>query len=1312
MAEILNLSKWNNVHVKDLSEEDKDFINNFADIKSVRFSFNRNRNGTPIWFSISNLQIEDGKRISKPKNLSQVLDAISKKRLYWVAPSGDVKQQISGETLNNLIIVPAVVPSTIVSDRVNPDGSTSFVGLNRLLEQKSEESGKFVYLNINGNWQFVNRSAVGYYDGATFKNLSKVKQSDLNSILARDLYLSEEYDNKPVKEIVANYYSLDYVRDAANHPVMDSISADGLRIKKYAVNQYGNGFVGKVGADGKFRYTVNVLQREKMFNEQEFTMMEERALMETKIYQAVANQKGEYIRLNVKGQSEPIAVCVKGDNSQLWLPDESGRPSVKIDYSDEQQRVKIINSIIGKELLIKMPDGSQDKFLRTMPITTQQATLTYDTEKIMHRTSFAGDVMANNAYLRLGNGKYVKESEFVRPIAYKYARGDDSEFDAYLCYVSDNSGNIKTIIVPKSVTAGRYGGYSITPDNMVRIKKSLNPLKECDVIQTTNNGEKVEQCVTLTNRPVETKKSLKAEPKQEAEGYLQNAIEQFRAEYARGRYAIDNNKVIMPIKQGKKTVYQEFDIETSSDGKFPVRYVYTDKLYTDDTTHENYKYKYLENRAAQIDEKTGKLKYGPKINTGKAIKNFYKGYGKLGLESAAAFFAGGGLLALLGAPILVAAAAGTYVAAGVAAPIYYAIKGAVLKFKNFADKVKTNRNNVKNKLNNQMQALYQQVSNKIAENNNEREIVEKTHNDRLANLKDYINSKEFKNNSRIQEINQQLELFKDVTNPDIAQLLKDVSLDLPEQKPSQPSENITLFQNLLNECNNEITNLRADLHVIRSSKGLQEEHDYIFANLLKGNNTGRLKVVNFGEDEYPHLAKYLGISIDEFENRYKGANKNKLNRQSLITDIKHREELIANLTSDASKKTEIDGRLQEAYNSKEIYQKILNEITRLEYEREQIAIKQINEEYSTAIEQCNSNLEDIKKFFENECNGEISAQIHMLSETKYNANFEVKNGYADVNEANAAIYSECRGELKRLARKRDKIEKYLQKHPKDASMQAEYQACRDKLNAIINTPKSGQKYPQDEACKEYENKLQLLRTYVGVKLFGGKTNNTKVDAIIKSHELDIASGKVKLEKSKGQRKAQVAEQQKLLTNSVLETKGNVVDADNKTVFANNETLIENVSGHYDSTPKAFAESETPKPKKALTEEQIQEKAKKAEEKEKLKEELKKPIVESEFQQDKLWKVIVYAKDIAQKGENATKDSDFKDKIKIIQKYHGLVDAALNIPIENRIDANTVLEVTVDGKKQQIGVGLLKTAKSNLGAVLNLLAVLRANNKTK
>ncbi len=1270
MVNIINPSDVKNTTFEELSRLDGSILQNF---KNVRFLMD----GSSTWFSLGELEIVDGKTRRVPTSLKEVVDAYKNRQLRRSGFSYIWGSDVHDAT--NITIDPYSLTDTYVSDSIIPDGADAadyMYGLRRLLKvQPSSDANfkenRFMYVCVDGIWNFYDKNDIGYYQDGKFTPIKDLSRDEVAEIADKDLYLSDSYGNAHITGVINQSYSLTQV-EHSGMPVVERISDDGSAITSYVLTDDGTNFRSYVSGN----YVTTNTSSTSEFNEQSFSLNNNDARMQTTIYQT--SQNGNYLRLKLQGQSEPIAVRVTGEQSQLYYADKSGNHGEQVRL-DTEDRAQVLRRIIGQELFVKITSGAEEKWERTQAITAQQALFAYNTEKFMQSTKQHDNYMADNAYLRLSDGRYVKESEFVRPIAYNFVFDEKAEYDAYLCYVTNAEGKTETIIAPKDFTGGRIAGFNVRSEDMLRIKKTTSPLKESNVIQTTNNGEKLNRCVTLNERP--EKGAITAAKKEKADELLQNALQQFKNEYQQGRYAIDGNKVLVKQEDGS---YKEMGLDCS--GELPKRFIYSDEIYTEDTTHSDSKYKYLLNNPEFVDEATGKLKNGPKFNTKAAIKDFYKKFGAFGLKVGATFFLGGGLLALLGAPVLVAGAAAAYVATGVLAPFYYLAKGIRLKFKSFADKVVANRNNIKKNLDNQLQSLYEKIMSRADTISKEKQRLEGLQ----STLDSDLNSDHYADLPGVKEQDNIIEKLRE-------SLPKDRWAILEEDYETYLEKQTYINKNILEKI------IFVDGKKVSSKKNLTKE-------------------------DFEKLATCLDISVDELKFNY--------------------------LTSKGNLKTsEIFKKLQKLTTaSKEVkkYQATLQQIVDAKSMRRQIVVDHLN----NALQNCNGELEALKNNLEAALNGDIAAGIHSLSETRYLALFEIKNGYADVTEANAALYSKFNSDIKKVAGKLTKINSKVSKNPADASLIAEQKQLQANLYALINSPKAGAIYDELNERREYEQKIETLKTYLGVKYFDGTTTISMVDEQLKSgaYTLDATTMQYKLSRHSRNKKQDKIDEQKFNShisrfngqvykadqtvevdgfeyrcikigdnlyakNSSGEFKQVVKDKDktytfkdiadnvdleaHKMLSSTKITVIEE-SGHYE---KPVVEEVAPAPKPdEVNPANEEEKRKKAEKNAERKAEYSKPISESTVQQNDLWKGIVAARQIDLAGENAAEEvAEFSKKLKFItsKKYAALLEkAAKSAPIE----------IEVKGKKQIVDIGLLSDTSEHITNIQNLVEKLKGKTK--
>lgn len=502
----------------------------------------------------------------------------------------------------------------------------------------------------------------------------------------------------------------------ATQPTLEHLNIQDLTIEEFVLDEFGQPVINPTTHEP-------MMAKRKLdgtYTEQEFKTAKDKdgktiQQMDLTTYGLVPEGKGDYIRLRVKGKAQPILFSIKPGESKVYL----GDIAIEYDHSNLEKTQNVIRSIVGQELTVEI-DGK--KYV-TEKVTMEEAISTYSKEKTMTKSNSDEDILGDDTYLRLANGKYVKESEFVRPLAYNFVKNDSTDFDAYLFYYKKD-GVWQTIILNKE-TFDKAGGdihlgdlhisKSINAADLYKIKKSTKPLAESHIIQTTNENADFEGAVTLVRKPDDASlSSLTFKEKDGAEdeegkldkkAALTEAKRLFRELYKQGKYDID--KVVVD-----GVVYKLDNVVKNEDGttSFHVsnsRHVYANHSLVEDPTAKLPQYANMSNNPVKYDAKSGKLYGGTRYNMGKANKAYFKYWGKIWAWPTAMVLMCMGVFALA-IPVMIAPALAVLTAGWVAGPIFNLIM-KLKQEKKFESKAKLARKEAKKKFVQELNDLYKKV---------------------------------------------------------------------------------------------------------------------------------------------------------------------------------------------------------------------------------------------------------------------------------------------------------------------------------------------------------------------------------------------------------------------------------------------------------------------------------------------------------------------------------------------------------------------------------------------------------------------------
>lgn len=402
--------------------------------------------------------------------------------------------------------------------------------------------------------------------------------------------------------------------------------------------------------------------------------------------------EGQYLLVRLKGDVAHTACPLE----HLRLDDGHGNPSPDpIAYTD-------LEDCVGKKIWAWGGDGASTYELE--PLTPDDLTL-YSSKKFYRETTSDEDICRDDndpskaqstAYLRLKNGKYVKEIDVAQPKCYNFVSDPaTTNYDAYVITLSKGTPSERSYIIDKAKVDGsrsatvsvNINGSTIEFNKMdaQKVVASKGGINNSDVIQTTSRGAKVESCEVLETRRKGINLlagTLDDETKQTLAARIKKIYAEFLDKYKAKNYDLGGRLLIMN--------------DAAMDGEFEEylanhRYLLSDVMPMKDFTVSDLK-EYLNMPDGGFTFDGEKLTGGRKYDYAKGIKNSYATFASALGYTMAFTFSAGGALASLCAPILLPIMAGVFAAWGIAIPIYHAIKKArveskkTYKYKNKVDR--------------------------------------------------------------------------------------------------------------------------------------------------------------------------------------------------------------------------------------------------------------------------------------------------------------------------------------------------------------------------------------------------------------------------------------------------------------------------------------------------------------------------------------------------------------------------------------------------------------------------------------------------
>lgn len=594
----------------------------------------------------------------KVRDIKDFRSQLAKGNVYFKrfdAEGIDLSRKVAKDV--ELFVKDLDLPKSYLSTNINTEKDSVEHGLLRELEVKAQDGfdGPYVYVGLidNPNMQFIKKEDIGYYEAGKFIS---IKDKSIDEIKDKNLYT--RYGNFFVTKMFTDATcSFEVIKQRETY--------DLEHMKKTTLVE---------GKDG----SINTVEEEidPYYSEQIMRPDGRDVTLEVMNYAVNPTADGEFILLRYMGEHVDTLVPIES----LYTVKADSSIGDKIENFKENR-----NKLIGQSVFVKLADGS---VYRTEPLTYEQVNKTYSKHETMQITENESAILEDGTYLKLRDGRYVKENETVRPICYEFVSGDT--FDAYMVKLDSPTADGKTsVIVDKSTFAKKatvvVDGATLKLENAFKIKETSKAMKDADVIQTTSGHNKIEQCVLLSEPKynaageVETT-ALSDEEKEKA---IEGAKSKFESSYKEGSYEIDrvvdNEGNLVELDKQKQ------------------RYRFTNVTRMKD--YGNKDYAYLRNGNIKYDATKGKLVGGPKFDTKKYIGSTYKRIGSITTDAFSTMFSTGGLLAVLLLPQIFIVAAATLAGAAILNPVIFGIIGAIKnRNQNFKLNTKGHRKQLKKEI--------------------------------------------------------------------------------------------------------------------------------------------------------------------------------------------------------------------------------------------------------------------------------------------------------------------------------------------------------------------------------------------------------------------------------------------------------------------------------------------------------------------------------------------------------------------------------------------------------------------------------------
>ena len=638
----------------------------------------------------------------------------------------DVVEVVDGKTVYSGVYARALtVPTQFESTNILAVGESIYHGLKRVHDVKGVDfvltSGRYVLLKLDGdaNYTFLRVNQIGYYEGGSFVSLVGKR---IGEIRDKNLFTTSG------KRVGSIYTEKTFTFGRAI--AQEQIDPDTFTRSMYEFDADGNVVMETVGGVARPKMTSQPIDR--IYSDHTFRKVDGQAKLEVRNYQKSAKGEGKSIQVVFKGDNAPTMV----DIDLLYEMDEVGKASKKLKADTFKTRADV-NKLIGKALLVKVSEGN---YRETEPLTLEQAVFTYTIQKQRIETTSLEHIMADNAMLMLEDGRYIKEQTAVRPIAYEFT--DDERYDALYVKYTDSEGKEQGIIVPKDTFSAsptrNINGVVMHVKNAFRIKKSTKPLKECDVIQTSNRpGQKYHDCRALKSPRYEagvTKTTDLGVTDEQINGLVAEMIEA----YKKGEYQLEE-------------VIDDLGRFVKLDDRHK-RYIEADYRYETDYANGADHYDFLKMNPLRYDAKKDELIGGPHFDAAAANKEGFKVWGDWAARFAGAATTIPGILVLAAIPALAVTLGVAAVGSAIGIPIVNAIRAYRHNHRQYKyrDKTEYNRKKTTKQVEKELQEMYDQVKEEIAtidatglseaEKNAQKAIIKRKFLDKFSQLEQTMDS--------------------------------------------------------------------------------------------------------------------------------------------------------------------------------------------------------------------------------------------------------------------------------------------------------------------------------------------------------------------------------------------------------------------------------------------------------------------------------------------------------------------------------------------------------------------------------------------
>jgi len=510
-----------------------------------------------------------------------------------------------------------------------------------------------IFLKESVKPRFAKLSEIYYYDGLTRVYLTGKYEAEF---AGKELFLN----GKPIKSMLSEkqYTFENYkfkIKVGSVEKEIEAVSQEfdpTTRVTTVYEIEFDESGAPVLESDGTVKYKSRVLPAKESLVTHDYvtkTVDDDKNPGKTKEESMVAvkkynyNADGKYIQVQLKDKTltQLVRIADIKDLSGAALP-AGAFDSTSADY------------ILGKS--VKVTINGVD--FETEPLTLEQLTMRYNSIMHFEDSLTTEDVLTDDAYLMLNNGKHVKEKDVIKPFYYKTLGSamdpSISDFDVYVATVTNKEGIASQVVLNKEYfensSKGKTSpfildGYTIDISKVSKAKR-VAFYSNCDVVQTTSSGKNIESCKIYTDTL--TRDNAKADN-----------LKEFEKLYKAGNYNLDS--VYVYDADAGTHVIEELDSRKK-------RFIYTDASHRVCHSDKKMEYRALEEKPfiyKSENGEIGKITGGPKYDIGKGIAKDFKTWGKVVGSGANSLLSSAGILVALAFPAIVTAA----VAAAVVAPV-------------------------------------------------------------------------------------------------------------------------------------------------------------------------------------------------------------------------------------------------------------------------------------------------------------------------------------------------------------------------------------------------------------------------------------------------------------------------------------------------------------------------------------------------------------------------------------------------------------------------------------------------------------------